>query len=231
MRNLISAATAQIASWLHVVIAPGVMEGRQTQKGWSALPRVLSGLGMHPGKQCRWGLLSPSSHVASVCHNCCFNSFCFLLSSGWVWGCVSWVYFLLQEQSISLDLIPLTSQNMGFSRLLCNLLFLRNFKCGLIWFSKKAQWHGHRRYYFGQHVSANYIQWSLSQCSKWGIWNTAWCLHIAGDLLVVAIITLIVLCIQIGEMRLETGEATLSNSQSIKAWTLSPKTVFGSVLQ
>lgn len=50
-----------------------------------------------------------------------------------------------------------------------------------------------------------------------------------GDLLVVAIITLIVLFIQIGEMRLETGEATLSNSQSVKAWTLSPKTVFGSV--
>lgn len=52
-----------------------------------------------------------------------------------------------------------------------------------------------------------------------------------GDLLVVAIVTLIVLFIQIGEMRLETGETTLSNSQSIKAWTLSPKTVFGSVLQ
>lgn len=29
------------------------------------------------------GLLSPGSLVASVWHNCCFNSFCFLLSSGW----------------------------------------------------------------------------------------------------------------------------------------------------
>ena len=36
---------------------------------------------------------------------------------------------------------------------------------------------------------------------------------------------------QIGEMRLETGEATLSNSESVKAWTLSPKTVFGSLEQ
>lgn len=39
----------------------------------------------------------------------------------------------------------------------------------------------------------------------------------------VAIITLIVPFIQMGKLRLETGEATHSNSQSVRAWTLSPR--------